>query len=100
MQRKMKARSYEENGNFTGLSGKDKKAIENALSEAMTDKTAPTYKEYEGMSRAEKMMDRIRNKADSVQDEAFDRYQTRRYRAGGEVRSGDVRDNPKRGKCY
>jgi len=99
MQRKKKTPSYEENGNFTGLSGKDKKAIEEALSEAMTDKTAPTYREYEGMSRSEKMMDRLKNKAISIQDEGYDKLLegrgTQRYSKGG-----DVRFNSNRGKTY
>lgn len=99
MQRKKKTPSYEENGNFTGLSGKDKEAIENALSEAMTDKTAPTYKKYEEMSRAEKMMDRLTNKAISMEDEGLDRLAagrgTQRYSKGG-----DVRFNSSRGKTY
>ena len=32
--------------------------------------------------------------------EIFEDMGKEKYRRGGEVRSADVRDNPKRGKCY
>jgi len=92
-------KSYEKDGKFTGLSGEDKKSIENALSEAMTDPTAPTYKEYNEMSKAGKMMDKLGNKVRQMEDEGLDKLLegrgTQKFKNGG-----DVRFNPKRGKTY
>lgn len=83
-----------------GISEETATEIENALSEAMTDQSAPTYREYNEMSGFEKFMDKVGNKARQYQDVAADARSVKKFRAGGEVRAGDVRDNPKRGKCY
>jgi len=85
-----------------GISKETEVEIENALSEAMTDMDAPTYKGYSEMSGFEKFMDKVGNKARQYQDTAADARGAKKFRAGGavEVRPGDVRDNPKRGQCY
>lgn len=83
-----------------GISKETEMEIENALSEALTDESAPTYREYNEMSGFDRLMDKVGNKAMQYQDTANEARGTKKYRAGGVVRAGDVRDNPKRGKCY
>jgi hypothetical protein len=95
-----------------GISKKTEEGIENALAEAMTDPSAPTYREHSKRSRLEEFVDRVGNKARQLEDKAAEGRGTKSYRegaemrrveefrAGGEVRAGDVRYNSKRGKCY
>jgi hypothetical protein len=69
--------------------------IEAAVSAA---RTAPDKR-----SMREKVEDRISDFGRKYQDKMSEFRLTgdiQKYRAGGEVRQGDVRDNAKRGKCY
>ena len=84
---------------FRGISDNLKVGIENALSEAMTDPTAPTYKEFNEMSKTERMMDKIGNKARQLQDETFS-ARAEAGRAQKFASGGDVRFNSSRGKTY
>ena len=71
------------------------KAIEDAVSEAMTPP--------DERSMREKVEDRISDFGRKYQDKMSEFRLTgdvQKYAMGGEVRQGDVRDNPKRGKCY
>lgn len=71
------------------------KAIEDAVSDAMTPPDTRSFRE--------KMEDKAINFGRKYQDKMSEFRLTgdvQKYRAGGEVRQGDVRDNPKRGKCY
>ncbi len=86
-----------------GISEETQMEIENAVSEAMTDMNAPTYKEYSGKSGFDKMMDAVGNKAHQYQDTANE-ARVQKYKCGGTVKhgyavGGDVRYN-NRGKCY
>ena len=69
--------------------------IEAAVSEARTAS--------DKRSMREKVEDRISDFGRKYQDKMSEFRLTgdiQKYRAGGEVRQGDVRDNAKRGKCY
>ena len=76
------------------------KAIEDAVSEAMTDDSNPTVKAYRERSFMDKAKEYIGDKREMLGSALEGRPGIRTFRAGGEVRTGDVRDNPKRGKCY
>ena len=69
--------------------------IEAAVSEAMSPPDTRSFRE--------KMEDKAINFGRKYQDKMSEFRLTgdvQKYRMGGEVRRGDVRDNAKRGKCY
>ena len=69
--------------------------IEAAVSEAMSPRDKRSFRE--------RMEDKAINFGRKYQDKMSEFRLTgdiQKYRAGGEVRQGDVRDNAKRGKCY
>mgnify|MGYP006969371947 FL=1 len=71
------------------------KAIEDAVSEANTPE--------DKRSMREKVEDRISDFGRKYQDKMTEFRLTgdvQKYAMCGAVRQGDVRDNPKRGKCY
>lgn len=73
-----------------GISKETEKSIEDALSEAQTDDVDNPTSRY----------NRLKGRNNPARYGRKDRDEVQRFAEGGEVRPGDVRDNPKRGKCY